>query len=126
MPTPSTTPDLIALIRRSGLIVDPQSDEFLSDAHPDLTPSELLAGLIGDGALTPFQADQLALGRFRGFVLGGYRLLDRLGDGRDGPGLPGRARRQAAAVAVKVLAARLADDPVARDASSARPGPPPP
>ena len=81
MPTPSTTPDLIALIRRSGLIVDPQLDEFLSDAHPDLTPGELLAGLIGDGALTPFQADQLAQGRFRGFELGGYRLLDRIGTG---------------------------------------------
>ena len=81
MPAPSTTSDLIGLIRRSGLVEDPRLDGFLADAHPDLTQGELLAGLIGDGTLTPFQADQLAQGRFRGFELGGYRLLDRIGTG---------------------------------------------
>jgi serine/threonine-protein kinase len=115
MPAPSTTSELIALIRRSGLVEDPQLDGFLADAHPDLTPGELLAGLIGDGTLTPFQADQLAQGRFRGFELGGYRLLDRIGTGGTSQVYLAEHVETGARAAVKVLAARLADDPVARE-----------
>ncbi len=115
MPTPSSTPELISLIRRSGLVEAPQLDGLLADFRSDPTPGELLAGLIGDGALTPFQAGQLAQGRFRGFELGGYRLLDRIGTGGMSQVYLAEHVVSGARVAVKVLAARLADDPVARE-----------
>jgi serine/threonine-protein kinase len=115
MPAPSNTSDLIALIRRSGLIRAPQLDAYLADVHPDLSPTDLLTGLIGDGALTPFQADQLARGRWQGFELGGYRLLDRIGTGGMSQVYLAEQVGSGARVAVKVLAARLADDPVAKE-----------
>ena len=37
--------------------------------------------MIADGLLTKFQAGQLLKGKHRGFVLGKYKLLDRIGMG---------------------------------------------
>ena len=45
------------------------------------TPSDLAAALRLSGLITEFQSAQLLRGKHRGFVLGSYRLLDRIGTG---------------------------------------------
>src|SRR5687768_7830302 len=64
MPVPTTTADLVTLIRRSRLLADDQLDPYAAAA----TPAELAEKLKGDGLLTPFQAEQLLRGRHKGFI----------------------------------------------------------
>lgn len=115
MPKPATLPDLATIIRRSRLVDEPRLNQALAYVSGrGGRPSQLLRHLIEDGLLTRFQADQLAEGRWRGFAVGGYILLDRLGGGGMGQVYlaehPSQGRRR---VAVKVLTAELVDDEVA-------------
>ncbi len=114
MPAPAALPELVALIRRSGLVENPRLDELLA-SRPGLSPTELLAGLVAGGDLTPFQADQLAQGRWKGFEVGDYRVLDRIGTGGMSQVYLAEHATRGTRVAIKVLAARLADDPVAKE-----------
>src|SRR5579885_2741200 len=82
MPAPATVADLIALVKKSGL-VDP-ADVDACFADPDRVPdgpTRAAAMLIKAGKLTQFQAKQLLAGKYRGLVLGQYRLLDHIGKG---------------------------------------------
>ncbi len=78
---PRTGNDLLQLVERSGLatleaIRQRSSGEVLPDA-----PLSLAKWLIKSGMLTAFQAEQLLQGKSRGFLLGNYRVLQRLGGG---------------------------------------------
>lgn len=84
MTAPTTTPDFLALIRRSGLCDERQLDEFLSRPTVMMVsdnPQHLAAALIRGGLLTVFQAKQLLAGRARGFHLGPFVIKDQLGKG---------------------------------------------
>src|SRR4029079_16140972 len=63
------------------------------------------------GSLSSYHADHLLLGKYRGFNVGKYKVLERLGTGAMGTVYlcehPAMRRR----VAVKVLPARLASSP---------------
>src|SRR5262249_19788405 len=107
-------PDLIALIRRSRLVEDDRLDGFLAASGDRMSPAALLTELVADGSLTPFQADQLAQGRWKGFEVGGYRLLDRIGTGGMSHVYLAQHCTRRVKVAVKVLTARLAADPLAK------------
>jgi serine/threonine protein kinase len=112
---PATLADLIDLLRRSRLVEGPRLEGVLAAARPGLTPEELLAELVADGILTPFQGDQLAQGRWKGFEVGGYRIIDRIGTGGMSQVYLAEHPARGTRVAVKVLAAWLADDPMARE-----------
>jgi serine/threonine-protein kinase len=115
MPKPATLPDLADVIRRSRLVDDPRLDRALADVSGENgRPSQLLKRLIADGHLTRFQADQLAEGRWRGFSIGGYTLLDRLGGGGMGQVYLAEHVARGRPVAIKMLTAELVDDDVAR------------
>jgi serine/threonine protein kinase len=81
MPTaPTSSPELIDLIRKSGL-VSPDKLAGLSDlALPEEAP-KAAATLVAQGFITRFQAQQLLAGRHRGFRLGTYVIQDILGRG---------------------------------------------
>ena len=123
MPKPETIDDLRDLIRRSGLIDDDHLSQFLSTPREggpaQSTPDGILARLVASRLLTKFQADQLAAGRWRGFIVGSYRLLDKLGSGGMGTvylaELVEVAQGTGRPLAVKVIDARLADNPIARE-----------
>jgi len=114
MPKPATLLDLVAVIRASRLVAEPRLLAALA-AHGGAPPGRLLEGLVTDGTCTAFQAGRLAEGRWRGFIAGPYRLRDRLGRGAMGQVFLARHATTGHAVAVKVLAADLADDPTARE-----------
>jgi serine/threonine protein kinase len=111
MLAPTTTQDLLSLIRRSGVLESPRLDTFLSEQStlPD-SPRTLAADLIRAELLTPFQARQLLLGKSRGFVLGNYRILDRIGAGSGGDVFLAEHRTMCRRVALKILAREAARD----------------
>src|SRR5262245_30430141 len=107
MAAPATVNDFLQLLRESGLVESAAIDERLRgwETGPGLPgqPRELAERLAKEGLLTPFQAEQLLQGHWRGFTVGKYRILKQLGGGSGGYVFlcehPGMGRR----VAVKVL-----------------------
>ena len=75
------------LLRRSGLVEKDQLHAVLlrlkdqSGGEP-ITEADAVAGrLVQSGLITRWQADKLLDGRYKGFFLGKYKLLDHLGTG---------------------------------------------
>src|SRR4051795_5806332 len=85
MSAPATTDDVLRLVRRSALVDEAKLEAYLrrfDDSGGLPTEPKMLAGaMIRDGLLTYFQAEQVLLGKYRGFTLGKYRILERLGFG---------------------------------------------
>jgi len=75
------------LVRRSGLIDEDQLQRLLAqlseraEGHPLDDPDALAEQLVQDGLLTRWQCQKLREGRYKGFFLGKYKLLDHLGTG---------------------------------------------
>ena len=119
MPVPTTTADLVTsdpqeqpAHRRAGRLPGP---------HPGRRPARpsCAADAQADGLLTPFQAEQLLRGKHRGFFLGKYKLLDRIGLGGMGQVFLAEHVSMRRRVAVKVL-------PPDRAGERVRPGAVPP
>ena len=118
MPTPATLRDLVKIIHGSRLIDEAELVGFLRalrDAKVGrVTQADLLLRLVTAGHLTPFQAGHLAVGKWRGFVIGSYRLQTKIGSGGMGQVYLAHHRTTGRPVAIKILNAQLVHDPVAR------------
>jgi serine/threonine protein kinase len=112
MPAPTSTAEFATLVRKSRLIADDELDPLLAAATG---PADLAKKLQDTGLLTPFQADQLLRGRHKGFVLGKYRLLDRIGMGGMGQVYLAEHMAMRRRVAVKVLPPDRSGNPFARE-----------
>jgi serine/threonine protein kinase len=108
---PISRAELIELIGKSRLLSEVDFNQLLqeSESLPD-DPKQLLETLVGRGLLTKFQADQLSLGRYKGFFLGKYKILQPLGRGGMGTVFLGEHVVMKHRVAIKVLPAKLAQD----------------
>ncbi len=114
MQPPSTADDFLYLVRRSGLLSSHQLGAFLAARAPgDDTPRALAAAMVREGLLTYFQSHQLLAGKYRGFVLGNYKILEHLGAGGMGTVLLCEHLQMRHRVAVKVLPPDKARDPSA-------------
>jgi serine/threonine-protein kinase len=119
MPPPADVPDLLDRIRRSGIVPVDRLDGFLAGLEtaglePE-TPSEMLERLIDAGLITRFHADKLAAGKYKGFQLGSYLILDQIGTGGMGQVYLAEHARMRRLVALKVLPVFSSDDHVARE-----------
>lgn len=85
MAAPATLDDLVKLIRKSGMVEEPRLDAYLDKLRTNGTmPTDVkkLAGsMVKDALITYFQAEQFMLGKWRGFTIGKYKLLERIGFG---------------------------------------------
>lgn len=85
MAVPSTTQEFLGLICRSGLLDEPSLSRYFHERRvaPALAapPERLSQLLVRDGLLTGFQAEQLLIGKWRGFSIGRYKVLEPLGSG---------------------------------------------
>jgi eukaryotic-like serine/threonine-protein kinase len=117
MAVPTTVDAFWELLCKSG-IVDPlrlvSYRQQLRAAAPQISaPSEFAEQLIRDGILTNFQAQKLLAGKYRGFTIGKYLVLEQLGEGGMGAvflAVHVQMRRQ---VAIKVLPPGRASEPAA-------------
>lgn len=104
------------LVRRSGLVEEQRLDQALAElktaglslSGEDFQP--LASGLIERGLLTRWQCDRLAEGRYKGFLLGKYRLLDHLGSGGMSAVYLAEHRHMGRRVAIKVLPQNRVND----------------
>ncbi len=109
MPAPTTAFDFLALVRRSGVADLKRLDELL----PSLTTAEplpLAEELVREGILTCFHAEQLLMGKSRGFAIGNYTVLERLGSGGMALVYLCEHRNTRQRVAVKVLPTAKSED----------------
>ena len=114
MAAPATANDFLELARKSGVLDDKQVAAHFPD-QDDLPadPQACANALIKAGLLTPFQARQILAGKFRGFVLGAYKVLRPIGQGGMGTVYLGEHTGLKRQVALKVLPTEKAKDKLA-------------
>lgn len=115
-PVPATANQFLDLTQKSGVL---DSARFAAQfPDPDALPSDPAGcanALIKAGLLTRYQAEQLLAGRFRGFRLGPYKILQPLGKGGMGMVYLGEHADLKRRVAIKVLPQAQAADNLARE-----------
>ena len=105
MPQPKTGQQLVDLLRQSQLL----DGELLRDLEPQLArhaegdPRRLAKTLIKNTLITEYQARQLLAGRYKGFYVGKYKLLEVLGAGGMGKVFLAEQITMERLVAIKVL-----------------------
>ncbi len=113
MPAPETIDDFLDLARKSRQ-VDMRRLEAYLDHQPEharpSSPRRLAQQLVREGLMTLFQAEQLLQGKYKGFALGGYRILERIGAGGSGTVYLGEHEVMRRRVAIKVLPTPFAQD----------------
>jgi eukaryotic-like serine/threonine-protein kinase len=107
MSAPATIDQFLNLVRESRLIdtrcLETQLERLRrADVPPD-RPRDVADALRQEGLLTVFQAEQLLLGNCRGFSVGRYKILRRLGSGVAGTVYLCEQESVGRNVAVKVL-----------------------
>jgi serine/threonine protein kinase len=116
MPAPTTTDELLELIRKSELLLPQRLEAFVAQVAASAsahTPREMLGLLVAAGLVTQFQGEQLLQGKWRGFTIGKYKVLERLGSGGMGTVYLCEHMQVGRRVAVKVLPNSQAANPSA-------------
>jgi len=110
--TPVTADEYLALLKKSGLMSERQIRKVrqVFDVQPGSSGEELARQLVQQQALTPFQAERLLEGRYRGFLIDGYRIREILGVGGMGCVFIAEDPESNQKVAVKVLSNQYATD----------------
>src|SRR5262249_9259141 len=107
---------MVVLSRKSGLLDERKLTSFLDVHQRDgLLQSEakkVVAMMVREGLITYFQGEQYLLGKWRGFTLGKYKLLERIGVGGMGQVFLCEHNFMRKRMAVKVLPPTKAEDPV--------------
>jgi serine/threonine protein kinase len=115
MPAPSTVDEFLELARKSGLI-DPERleasvAELRASTQLPSEPKKLASALVRNGVITNFYAEQFLRGIWRGFKIGKYQIIERIGSGGMGIVYLGEHRVLGHRVAIKVLPLALAEHP---------------
>ena len=110
--TPVNAEEYLALLQKSGLMPERQILKVRQAFDLKSAPSgeELARQLVQERALTPFQAERLLEGRYRGFLIDGYRIREILGVGGMGCVFIAEDPKSNQKVALKVLSNQYATD----------------
>jgi serine/threonine-protein kinase len=109
--TAPVPPDLLPLIRRSGVLGDREFEEVCGKVLTEEYPrdsSALAQRLVAEQVLTQFQASRLLLNKASGFVVGRYVIVDRLGEGSKGRVFKAQHKLMGRHVAIKIISPQLA------------------
>src|SRR5262249_39225570 len=116
MSVPTSVDELIQLIRKSGMVDETKLTAYLqrrATRGQAGDPRECADEMIRDGMLTDFQCEQFLQGKWRGFTIGKFKLLERLGVGGMGQVFLGEHMFMKRRVAIKVLPPDKAEQPAA-------------
>ena len=117
MSVPSSVEELLQLVRKSGMIEDEKLNSYLARRQAGRglpgDPRDAADAMVADGLITNFQAEQFLLGKWRGFTIGKYKLLERVGVGGMGQVFLCEHRHMKRRVAIKVLPPAKAEQPAA-------------
>ena len=114
MGAPVAAANFLALVRKSGVLDEKRfAERFPDPSELPTDPMECANALIRAGLLTTFQAKQILSGKYRGLVLGVYKILRPLGQGGMGVVYLGEHTSLQRRVALKVLPGKYAQDQVA-------------
>jgi serine/threonine protein kinase len=114
MSAPASVGDFLSLVKKSGVLdLNRFSEEFPNPEDLPNDPVECANALIKANLLTQFQARQLLSGKFRGLVLGVYKVLRPIGQGGMGVVCLAEHMTLHRRVALKILPAQHAGDRLA-------------
>lgn len=117
MSVPSSIEELIQLIRKSGMVDEQSLNTYLQRRQytRGLTGDirDFAEDMVRDGIITNFQAEQFLLGKWRGFTIGKFKLLERVGVGGMGQVFLCEHMFMKRRVAIKVLPPAKAEQPAA-------------
>lgn len=100
----ATSNEFLESLRKSGLIDTPVLDEALgSYTGTTEEPMKIAEFLIQRKLLTSFQAKSILAGRYKGLVIGAYRVMDKIGAGGMGIVYLGEHDKLKRRVAIKIL-----------------------
>jgi len=109
---PATAKSYIALLEKSGLLSVRQLAKVQQafDVSENVTGEELAREMVRKRVLTPFQAERLLEGRYRGFLVDQYRIREILGVGGMGCVFIAEDSSSGNKVALKILSNQHATD----------------
>jgi eukaryotic-like serine/threonine-protein kinase len=85
MPAPTTSEAFLECVRKSGLVdpgyLDGHVESLRQGEGLPEEPALLARRLVDDGLLTAFHTGQLLRGKYKGFLVGKYKVLEPLGAG---------------------------------------------
>jgi formylglycine-generating enzyme required for sulfatase activity/serine/threonine protein kinase len=104
---------VVKQLEDSGIVAAGSLENFVPPkAHP-ASVEELVRELVKQHHLTKFQAHQIAAGKVKALILGGYTILDRIGAGGMGQVFKALHRRMDRTVAIKMLPPAMVKDAAA-------------
>jgi len=98
-----TVAALVDIVRQAGLLTTAQLEELAALQGAFAEPRSLAGELMRRDWLTPYQVNELFLGRARELVLSSYIVLQRLGEGGTGQVFKARHQGLQRVVALKVI-----------------------
>jgi eukaryotic-like serine/threonine-protein kinase len=117
MSAPASVEELLQLIRKSGMVDEGRLTGYLQRRNKGRgipsDPREAADSMVADGILTNFQSEQFLLGKWRGFTIGKFKLLERVGVGGMGQVFLCEHMFMKRRVAIKVLPPAKAEQPAA-------------
>ncbi|MCI0703863.1 MAG: serine/threonine protein kinase [Planctomycetia bacterium] len=117
MSVPLSVEELLQLIQKSGMVDEQKLSAYLQrrelTAQVAEDPQSVIDEMVQVGILTYFQAEQFAQGKWRGFTIGKFKLLERIGVGGMGQVFLCEHMFIRKRVAIKVLPPAKADQPAA-------------
>ena len=97
-------------VEKSKLLGPAAVEPYRGSLDKYATADELADAMLADGLLTKFQASHLRQGKWQGFFLGPYKMLDKLGAGGSAVVYLAEHVRLKQRVAIKVLSFQKAKD----------------
>jgi serine/threonine protein kinase len=114
MPAPKSVDEFLDLVRKSGVVDDGRLGAYAQQARAGGAAQNDVKAFAGkavrDGLLTYFQAEQLLAGKWKGFHIGKYKVLEKLGVGGMGQVFLCEHKLMRRRVAIKVLPINKSED----------------